>query len=98
MDYQLKFHWHFWDVSLQPLYRGRTVEIEAASTMHMHMNTAVKTPLLKHNEDTTDPSSYCHLSLINTNLEIITKDCATRLGSYQKQMCSEIFNIINVSQ
>lgn len=52
--------------------------MKATSTIPTHMNTAVMTLLLKPNEDQTHPSSYRPLSLINTDLKIITKALATR--------------------
>ena len=73
-----EFYKHFWNI-LSPLFFRVTTEIKTTSIIPTHMNTAVMTLLLKPNKDPTHPSSYRPLSLINTDLKIITKTLATRI-------------------
>lgn len=73
-----EFYKHFWDL-LSPLFIRLTTDIKPTSSIPTHMNTAVISLLLKPNKDPTHPSSYRPLSLINTDLKIITKALATRI-------------------
>lgn len=73
-----EFYKHFWQL-LSPLYHKVVAEIHATSTIPPQMNTAVMTVILKPDKDPTLPSSYRPLSLINTDLKIITKALATRI-------------------
>lgn len=51
----------------------------STSTFSPQMNTTIMTVILKSNKDPSLFSSYCPLSLINTDLEIITKASATTI-------------------
>lgn len=73
-----EFYRHFWDI-LSPLFNRVIIEIKRSSTIPTHMNTAAMTLLLKPNKDPSHPSSYRPLSLLNTDLKIITKALATRI-------------------
>ncbi len=73
-----EFYKHLWNV-LSPLFHRVTIEIKTTSTIPTHMNTAAMTLLLKPNKDPSHPASYRPLSLINTDLKIITKTLATRI-------------------
>ena len=73
-----EFYKHFWDI-LSPTFNKLLKEIQTGSTIPTHMNIALITVFLKPNKDPTHPSSYRPLSLINTDLKIITKTLATRI-------------------
>ncbi len=73
-----EFYKHFWNI-LSPIFHRVTIEIKTTSTIPTHMNTAAMTLLLKPNKDPSHPASYRPLSLINTDLKIITKTLATRI-------------------
>ena len=75
-----EFYKHFWNI-LSPLFNRLIAEIKTTSTIPTHMNTALITVLPKPNKDPTLPSSYRPLSLINTDLKIITKTLAIRMES-----------------
>ena len=67
------------NIVLTPVFYRLTLEIQNTSQIPSHMNTSVISVLLKPNKDPTHPSSYRPLSLINTDLKIITKTLAIRL-------------------
>lgn len=73
-----EFYKHFWDI-LSPLFIRLILDIKNTSAIPSHMNTAIISLLLKPNKDPTYPSSYRPLSLINTDLKIITKTLTTRI-------------------
>lgn len=73
-----EFYRHSWDI-LSPLFNRVIIEIKTSSTIPIHMNTAAMTLLPKPNKDPSHPSSYRPLSLLNTDLKIITKALATRI-------------------
>lgn len=73
-----EFYKHFWHI-LSPLLYRLILEIQNTSQIPSHMNTSVISVLLKPNKDPTQPSSCRPLSLINTDLKIITKALAIRL-------------------
>lgn len=73
-----EFYKHFWDI-LSPTFNKLLTEIQTTCTIPTHMNTALITVFLKPNKDPTHPSSYRPLSLINTDLKIITKTLTTRI-------------------
>ncbi len=76
--FPVEFYKYFWDI-LSPLFLKVTTEIKTTSTIPTHMNTAVITLVLKPNKDPIHPSSYRPISLINTDLKIITKTLASRI-------------------
>lgn len=76
-----EFYKHFWHI-LSPLLYRLILEIQNTSQIPSHMNTSVISVLLKPNIDPTQPSSYRPLSLINTDLKIITKALAIRLERF----------------
>lgn len=73
-----EFYKTFWDI-LSPLLLRVITEIKTTSKIPPHMNTANITLIPKPNKDLTHPANYRPLSLINTDLKIITKTLATRL-------------------
>ena len=73
-----EYYKHFWDL-FAPLFLRLITDIKTTSTIPTHMNTAVITLVLKPNKDPTHPSSYRPLSLMNTDLKIITKTLASRI-------------------
>lgn len=73
-----EFYKHFWQIMSLLFYRVVT-EMKTSSTNLMHMNTVVMTLLLKSNKDPIYPTSYRPLSLINTDLKVVTKVLATRI-------------------
>ncbi|KAJ0032063.1 hypothetical protein NQD34_002144 [Periophthalmus magnuspinnatus] len=76
--YPPEFYKHFWNL-LSPLFNRTVTEIKNTSQIPLHMNTAAITILLKPDKDPTQPTSYRPLSLLNTDLKIITKALALRL-------------------
>lgn len=80
-----EFYKHFWDI-LSPFFNKLFAEIQTTSTIPTHMNTALITVFLKPNKDPTHPSSYRPLSLINTDLKIITKTLATRIETVMQSL------------
>ena len=75
-----EFYRHLWEI-LSPLFNKVATELKATSIISKHMNTAIMTLLLKPKKDPTHPSSYRPISLINTDLKMITKARATRIES-----------------
>lgn len=73
-----EFFKHFW-LTISTLFIRMALEIKHNSKIPPHMNTALISVLLKPGKDPTLPSSYCPLSLINTNIKIISKALATRI-------------------
>ena len=73
-----EYYKHFWHI-FSPLFHRVTLEIKTTSIIPTHMNTANMSLILKPNKDPTQPSSYRPISLINTDLKIITKALATRM-------------------
>ena len=73
-----EYYKHFLDL-FAPLFLRLITDIKTTSTIPTHMNTAVITLVLKPNKDPTHPSSYRPLSLMNTDLKIITKTLASRI-------------------
>ena len=69
---------HFWSM-LAPLFFRTVTEIKTKGYISSHMNTASIKLLLKPDKDPTLPSSYRPLSLINTDIKIISKALASRL-------------------
>lgn len=69
---------HFWDI-LSPLFNRMIGEIKSKGKIPSHMNLAL-IRLLKPDNDPTLPSGY-PLSLINTDIKIISKALAFRLDS-----------------
>ncbi|KAF7642417.1 hypothetical protein LDENG_00258270, partial [Lucifuga dentata] len=69
---------HFWQM-LAPLFFRTVTEIKNKDQISPHMNTAAIKLLLKPDKDPTLTSSYCPLSLINTDIKIIAKALASRL-------------------
>uniref|UniRef100_A0A3Q1CLT5 Reverse transcriptase domain-containing protein n=1 Tax=Amphiprion ocellaris TaxID=80972 RepID=A0A3Q1CLT5_AMPOC len=69
---------HFWSM-LAPLFFRTVTEIKNNGYISPHMNTAAIKLLLKPDKDPTLPSSYRPLSLINTDIKIISKALASRL-------------------
>ena len=76
--YPPEFYKHFWSL-LSPLFLRTVMEIKRTSQIPQHMNTAAITILLKPDKNPTLPNSYRPLSLLNTDLKIITKALAHRL-------------------
>lgn len=76
--YPPEFYKHFWSL-LSPLFFRTVIEIKNTSQIPPHMNTAAITLLLKPDKNPTQPTSYRPLSLLNTDLKIITKALASRL-------------------
>lgn len=76
--YPAEFYKHFWPL-LSPLFFRAVTEIKNTSQIPSHMNTAAITVILKPDKDPTLPTSYRPLSLLNTDLKIITKTLAARL-------------------
>ena len=85
-----EFYKHFWK-TLSPLFYRVTTEIKTTSTIPTHMNTAIITLILKPNKDPTHPSSYRPLSLINTDLKIITKAITTRIETVTPLLSMNLF-------
>ena len=73
-----KFYKHFWNI-LKPLFLRLLIEVQPFLRFPHNMNNAAITVLLKPNKDLTLTSSYGPLSLINTDIKIISKALATRL-------------------
>lgn len=75
--FPLGFYKHFWYI-ISPLFYKLTLEIKDKSKIPSHMNTSLISVLLKPNRDPMQPFSY-RLSLISTDLKIITTALAIRL-------------------
>lgn len=69
---------HFWQI-LNPLFLRMVTEIKNNGQFPLQMNTAAIKVILKPDKDPTLPSSYRPISLINTDIKIISKALATRL-------------------
>lgn len=78
--YPPEYYKHFCS-TISPLFLRMTAEIKNTSFIPPHMNTALISVLFKPNKDPTLCSSYHPLSLLNTDLKIISKALATRLES-----------------
>lgn len=78
--YPIEFYKHFWPL-ISTLFSDMVTEIYKSSCIPHNMNTALISVLLKPNKDPTLCSSYRPLSLINTDLKIISKALAMRLES-----------------
>lgn len=79
-EYPSEFYKHFWPI-ISPLFSRMKEDVKIQSTIPQYMNTALITVLLKPNKDPSLCSSYHPLSLINTDMKIISKALATRLES-----------------
>lgn len=66
---------------MAPLFCRMVQEIKIKGKIPSHMNTALIRLLLKPDKDPTLPSVYRPLSLINTDIKIISKALAFRLES-----------------
>ena len=64
---------------LAPLFFRTVTEIKGNGHISAHMNTATIKLLLKPDKDPMLPSSYWPLSLINTDIKIISKALGSRL-------------------
>ena len=73
-----EFFRHFWQ-TISPLFLRMSQTIQLNSKILPHMNTAIISVLLKPDKDPTLPSSYRPLSLINTDIKIISKALAIRI-------------------
>ena len=73
-----EFYKHFWP-TISPLFVKMVNEIKRTSSIPSQMNTALISVLLKPNKDSTLCSSYRPISLINTDLKIISKALSTKL-------------------
>lgn len=73
--YPAEFYKHFWDI-LSPLYIRMITDILQTGTIPNHRNTALITLILKPNKDPLQCSNYRPLSLINTDLKMISKALA----------------------
>ena len=73
-----EFYKHFWP-TISPLVVKMVNVIKRTSSIPSQRNTALILVLLKPNKDSTLCSSYRPISLINTDLKIISKALSTKL-------------------
>lgn len=73
-----EFYKHFWSI-ISPQFLDMSAEIKNSSSIPQHMNTALISVLLKPNKDPLLCTSYRPISLINTDMKIISKTLALRL-------------------
>lgn len=73
--YPAEFYKHFWPL-MSPLFHRMIAEILSNSMIPHHVNTALITLPLKQHKDSTMCSGYCPLSLINTDVKIMSKSLA----------------------